>query len=102
YPDKEINEVGARGIGEIGLTGIAAAITSAVHHATGARVRGLPVKIENLLTSSGVMYMPEVARPTEGARSPPRAVFQNPTVAEERGVRSGGYVAGMNEGDIGL
>ncbi len=50
YPDKEINEVGARGIGEIGLTGIAAAITAAVHHATGVRVRELPVKIENLLT----------------------------------------------------
>jgi xanthine dehydrogenase YagR molybdenum-binding subunit len=49
YPDKEINEVGARGIGEIGLAGIAAAITAAVHHATGARVRELPVRIEDLL-----------------------------------------------------
>jgi xanthine dehydrogenase YagR molybdenum-binding subunit len=49
YPDKEINELGARGIGEIGLAGIAAAITAAVHHATGVRVRELPVKIENLL-----------------------------------------------------
>ena len=50
YPDKEINELGARGIGEIGLTGIAAAITDAVHHATGVRVRELPVKIEDLLS----------------------------------------------------
>jgi xanthine dehydrogenase YagR molybdenum-binding subunit len=49
YPDKEINEVGARGIGEIGLAGIAAAITDAVHHATGVRVRELPVTIEKLL-----------------------------------------------------
>jgi xanthine dehydrogenase YagR molybdenum-binding subunit len=49
YPDKEINEIGARGIGEIGLAGIAAAITDAVHHATGVRVRELPVRIENLL-----------------------------------------------------
>jgi xanthine dehydrogenase YagR molybdenum-binding subunit len=49
FPDKEINELGARGIGEIGLAGMAAAITSAVHHATGVRVRELPVKIENLL-----------------------------------------------------
>jgi xanthine dehydrogenase YagR molybdenum-binding subunit len=49
YPDKEINEVGARGIGEIGLAGIAAAITDAVHHATGVRVRELPVRIEDLL-----------------------------------------------------
>ncbi|MDP9268495.1 MAG: xanthine dehydrogenase family protein molybdopterin-binding subunit [Acidobacteriota bacterium] len=49
YPDKEINPLGARGIGEIGLAGIAAAITAAVHHATGVRVRELPVKIEDLL-----------------------------------------------------
>jgi xanthine dehydrogenase YagR molybdenum-binding subunit len=49
YPDKEVNEVGARGIGEIGLTGVAAAITDAVHHATGIRARELPVKIEDLL-----------------------------------------------------
>jgi xanthine dehydrogenase YagR molybdenum-binding subunit len=50
YPDKEINELGARGIGEIGLAGVAAAITSAVHHATGVYVRKLPVRIENLLS----------------------------------------------------
>ena len=49
YPDEEINELGARGIGEIGLAGFAAAVTAAVHHATGVRVRELPVKIENLL-----------------------------------------------------
>jgi xanthine dehydrogenase YagR molybdenum-binding subunit len=49
FPDKEINALGARGIGEIGLAGIAAAITAAVHHATGVRVRELPVKIEHLL-----------------------------------------------------
>ena len=49
YPDTELNEVGARGIGEIGLAGVAAAITAAVHHATGVRVRELPVQIEHLL-----------------------------------------------------
>jgi xanthine dehydrogenase YagR molybdenum-binding subunit len=49
FPDMEINELGARGIGEIGLAGIAAAITDAVHHATGVRVRELPVKIEDLI-----------------------------------------------------
>jgi xanthine dehydrogenase YagR molybdenum-binding subunit len=50
FPDKELNELGARGIGEIGLAGVPAAITAAVHHATGVRVRELPVKIEDLLT----------------------------------------------------
>ena len=49
YPDKEINELGARGIGEIGLAGVAAAVTSAVHHATGIHVRELPVTIEDLI-----------------------------------------------------
>jgi xanthine dehydrogenase YagR molybdenum-binding subunit len=52
YPDKAVNEYGARGVGEIGLAGVAAAITSAVYHATGIRVRELPVTIEKLLVSS--------------------------------------------------
>jgi len=37
--DKELNELAARGIGEIGFAGFAAAITAAVHHATGVRIR---------------------------------------------------------------
>ncbi|MGI4812391.1 MAG: xanthine dehydrogenase family protein molybdopterin-binding subunit [Janthinobacterium lividum] len=49
HPDTIFNELGARGIAEIGLAGIAAAITNAVHHATGVRVRKLPVMIEDLL-----------------------------------------------------
>jgi xanthine dehydrogenase YagR molybdenum-binding subunit len=51
YPDFDLNELGARGIGEIGLAGVAAAICGAVHHATGIRVRDLPIKIEDLLAS---------------------------------------------------
>ena len=38
-------------MGEIGLAGVAPAITAAVHHATGVRVRELPVRIEDLLKS---------------------------------------------------
>ncbi|MEI2414766.1 xanthine dehydrogenase family protein molybdopterin-binding subunit [Orrella sp. JC864] len=49
HPDTALNELGARGIGEIGLAGVAAAVTAAVHHATGVRVRDLPVRIEDLL-----------------------------------------------------
>jgi xanthine dehydrogenase YagR molybdenum-binding subunit len=49
YPDPVLNELGARGVGEIGLAGTAAAITAAVYHATGVRVRELPVRIEDLL-----------------------------------------------------
>jgi xanthine dehydrogenase YagR molybdenum-binding subunit len=50
-PDTVLNTLGARGVGEIGLAGIAAAITSAVYHATGVRVRDLPVRIEHLFKS---------------------------------------------------
>jgi xanthine dehydrogenase YagR molybdenum-binding subunit len=51
YPDPGMGEYGARGIGEIGLAGVAPAITAAVYHATGIRVRQLPVRIEDLLKS---------------------------------------------------
>ena len=40
---------GARGIGEIGITGVAAAIANAVYHATGKRVRELPITLDKLL-----------------------------------------------------
>jgi xanthine dehydrogenase YagR molybdenum-binding subunit len=52
FPDPMMGEYGARGIGEIGLAGVAPAITAAVYHATGVRVRSLPVRIEDLLTST--------------------------------------------------
>jgi xanthine dehydrogenase YagR molybdenum-binding subunit len=52
YPDPAMGEYGARGVGEIGLAGVAAAITAAVYHATGVRVRELPVRIEHLLQSN--------------------------------------------------
>lgn len=45
-PDPVMGEYGARGIGEIGLAGIAPAITASVYHATGVRVRSLPLRIE--------------------------------------------------------
>lgn len=49
YPDLHQNPLGARGVGEIGLAGTAAAIANAVHHATGVRCRELPLHIEDLL-----------------------------------------------------
>ncbi|WP_129140436.1 xanthine dehydrogenase family protein molybdopterin-binding subunit [Modicisalibacter coralii] len=49
HPDFAFNEFGARGVGEIGLTGIAAAIANAVYHATGKRLRDLPIRLEHLL-----------------------------------------------------
>jgi xanthine dehydrogenase YagR molybdenum-binding subunit len=51
YPDLTLNAYGARGTGEIGLAGSAPAIANAVYHATGIRVRELPIRVEDLLTT---------------------------------------------------
>jgi xanthine dehydrogenase YagR molybdenum-binding subunit len=47
--DPHVNEIGAKGIGEIGITGITAAIANAVYHATGKRVRDLPITLDKLI-----------------------------------------------------
>ena len=47
--DTAVNDVGAKGIGELGMTGTAAAIANAVYHATGRRVRDLPITPDKLL-----------------------------------------------------
>jgi xanthine dehydrogenase YagR molybdenum-binding subunit len=47
-PDR-FNPIGVKGVGELGLVGIAAAIASAVFHATGRRIRSLPITIDKLL-----------------------------------------------------
>jgi xanthine dehydrogenase YagR molybdenum-binding subunit len=48
-PDPHINTLGCRGVGEIAITGVAAAVANAVYHATGTRVRDLPITPEKLL-----------------------------------------------------
>jgi xanthine dehydrogenase YagR molybdenum-binding subunit len=47
--DDRVNPIGAKGIGEIGITGAAAAVANAVYHATGVRVRDLPITPDKLL-----------------------------------------------------
>jgi len=47
--DQHISAIGAKGIGEIGITGSAAAIGNAVYHAAGKRVRDLPITLDKLL-----------------------------------------------------
>jgi xanthine dehydrogenase YagR molybdenum-binding subunit len=47
--DPYVNELGVKGIGEIGTTGAAAAIANAIFHATGKRVRDLPIRLDDLL-----------------------------------------------------
>jgi xanthine dehydrogenase YagR molybdenum-binding subunit len=48
-PDELVNPLGIKGVGEIGLVGVAAAIANAVYHATGKRVRDLPITLDKLL-----------------------------------------------------
>jgi xanthine dehydrogenase YagR molybdenum-binding subunit len=47
--DSVINSIGAKGVGEIGITGVAAAIANAVYNATGKRIRHLPITPDKLL-----------------------------------------------------
>jgi xanthine dehydrogenase YagR molybdenum-binding subunit len=47
--DSHVNPLGIKGIGELGTTGMNAAVANAVYHATGTRVRNLPIRLETLL-----------------------------------------------------
>jgi xanthine dehydrogenase YagR molybdenum-binding subunit len=47
-PDEIINPLGIKGLGEIGIVGVAAAIANAIYHATGKRVRDLPITLDKL------------------------------------------------------
>jgi len=47
--DHHVNPLGIKGIGELGTTGMNAAVANAVYHATGMRIRKLPIRIEGLL-----------------------------------------------------
>jgi xanthine dehydrogenase YagR molybdenum-binding subunit len=51
-PDSIINPLGMKGVGEIGIVGVAAAVANAVYHATGKRVRDLPITLDKLQRQS--------------------------------------------------
>jgi xanthine dehydrogenase YagR molybdenum-binding subunit len=61
-PDTIFNPIGARGAGEIGVTGIPAAIANAVYNATGQRVRDFPITLDKLI-------VPTSAAPAQAGRS---------------------------------
>jgi xanthine dehydrogenase YagR molybdenum-binding subunit len=48
-PDPLANATGVKGLGEVAMVGASAAIANAIFHATGTRLRELPIRIENLL-----------------------------------------------------
>ncbi|WP_316238384.1 xanthine dehydrogenase family protein molybdopterin-binding subunit [Bradyrhizobium sp. SZCCHNR1015] len=47
--DRTINKMGIKGVGEIGIVGVAAAIANAVYHATGKRIRDLPITLDKVV-----------------------------------------------------
>jgi xanthine dehydrogenase YagR molybdenum-binding subunit len=47
--DDKVNPLGVKGLGEVGMLGVAAAVANAIYHATGKRVRDLPITIDKLL-----------------------------------------------------
>jgi xanthine dehydrogenase YagR molybdenum-binding subunit len=49
-PDELVNPMGIKGVGEIGIVGVAAAIANAIYHATGKRVRDLPITLDNVMS----------------------------------------------------
>jgi hypothetical protein len=71
-PDPLLNPVGVKGLGELSMVGVAAAICNAIFHATGQRHRRLPVRIEDLL------LLGQGARPPQprGCRHEPVSVIE--------------------------
>jgi len=49
-PDELVNPMGIKGVGEIGIVGVAAAIANAIYHATGKRVRDLPITLDKVMS----------------------------------------------------
>jgi xanthine dehydrogenase YagR molybdenum-binding subunit len=49
--DHDVNPAGVKGLGELANVGTAAAVANAVYHATGIRIRKLPIRIEKLLAA---------------------------------------------------
>lgn len=47
-PDLQVTALGGKGVGEIGVVGVAPAIGNAVFHATGTRIRSLPITLEKI------------------------------------------------------
>ena len=47
--DRTVNPEGIKGLGEIGIIGVNAAVANAVFNATGTRIRRLPIRVENFI-----------------------------------------------------
>jgi len=77
--DSEVDPSGAKGIGELANVGTAAAVANAVFHASGKRIRALPITIDKLIGARAKRCGPERARPAIATRLPSGAAL--PVVA---------------------
>jgi xanthine dehydrogenase YagR molybdenum-binding subunit len=66
--DPHVNALGIKGVGEIGITGTAGAIANGVSHATGVRVRRLPITIERLIGAGAARKGDLPSRESRSAR----------------------------------
>ena len=57
-PDVKFNPIGSRGVGEIGITGAAAAVANAIYNATGKRVREYPITPDKIMTAQSAVQRP--------------------------------------------
>ncbi len=48
-PDPVVNSIGSKGLGEVAMVGVSAAVANAVYHATGRRLRRMPIRVEHLI-----------------------------------------------------
>ena len=78
------NPIGIKGLGEIGIVGVAAAIANAVYHATGRRIRSLPITVEQLLGAPGAAWARISERSAAGPPAPVPAARQAPAAATWR------------------
>jgi xanthine dehydrogenase YagR molybdenum-binding subunit len=73
--DRIVSQMGAKGLGEIGIVGVAAAISNAIHHATGRRVRSLPMTPDKVMApgdgwEAGDSALPLAPAVTQAAPAP--------------------------------
>ncbi|MFB9037919.1 xanthine dehydrogenase family protein molybdopterin-binding subunit [Xanthomonas arboricola] len=98
-PDPLLNVVGAKGLGEVAMAGAAGAVANAIYHATGRRIRKMPIRIEDLLRSSWmnrldgrirqarhIRHLGAIRRSPDGRSSGQR--IQRPPLSEAPGSRA--------------
>jgi xanthine dehydrogenase YagR molybdenum-binding subunit len=64
--DRIVSRLGAKGVGEIGLVGVAAAISNAIYHATGRRIRSTPITPDKLIGGDATLRRGRYPPPGEG------------------------------------